>query len=156
MATIKLGVEYEEAVHGIRGIATVYTEHLTGCSRVSLEFVKDGAIKSYTFDELILSKVRGGKVSPLTPPKNSRLKLGETYVDVTHGIVGVAIAKANYLSGEEAQICLESLVNGELKHHWFPESAIKKVDPAKTAIEAPTKAEKRKGGPQAVSAPSNF
>ena len=40
--SVKLGKTYEDKLHGIVGVATARTEYLTGCSRVCLEFKKDG------------------------------------------------------------------------------------------------------------------
>lgn len=54
MTTIKLGETYTDTLHGITGIATARTEYLLGCSRVTLEFVKDGEIKREGFDEPML------------------------------------------------------------------------------------------------------
>ena len=154
--TIILGSEYEEGVHGIRGIATSTTEFLTGCNRTHLEKLKDdGTIKGYTVDDLLLTKVRNGKKSPLKPPPKSKLKLGETYQDVTHGVVGVAIAKSIYLNSRDAQIALEFLVGDDLKVHWFDESSLKKVDPIKQVIPAPTAEQKKTGGPQ-IEAPTTY
>ena len=59
--SVKLGKTYEDKLHGIVGVATARTEYLTGCSRVCLEFKKDGEIKEYWFDE---TQLKGVKISP--------------------------------------------------------------------------------------------
>ena len=61
MEQVKLGSKYRDKIHGIEGIAMARTEYLTGCNRVALEFVKDGEIKPWWFDEPQLELVEEKK-----------------------------------------------------------------------------------------------
>lgn len=54
---ITLGCKCRNTLHGIEGIAMARTEYLTGCTRVCLEFVKEGELKEYWFDEPTLEVV---------------------------------------------------------------------------------------------------
>jgi hypothetical protein len=57
---ITLGLTYTDAVHGIKGVATCYATHLTGCNRVALEWVdKDGQPKEMWIDETRLLDENG-------------------------------------------------------------------------------------------------
>ena len=68
---ITLGLEYSDAVLGIKGIAVSYAIHLTGCNRVCLEWVnKDGEVRDIWIDETRLidstgkSALRESEVKP--------------------------------------------------------------------------------------------
>ena len=76
---IKLGRTYTDSLHGISGIATVYSQYITGCNRVCLERVgEDGLIIEYWVDTTRLDGVQlpegdnkpggPGKVAPSRIP----------------------------------------------------------------------------------------
>ncbi len=50
MKKIELGTKYRDTLHGIEGIATVQSIHLTGCDRICLEYLKDGEVKDIWVD----------------------------------------------------------------------------------------------------------
>ena len=60
---IVLGERYRDTLHGTEGVATAFTHYLTGCSRVTLEWVKEGEIKREWFDETMVEAV--GKPTPV-------------------------------------------------------------------------------------------
>ena len=62
---VKLGSTYRDKIHGIVGIAAYRTECLTGCSRVCLQYVKEGEIKECWFDEPQLELHEEKKVEPV-------------------------------------------------------------------------------------------
>ena len=66
---VKLGKTYKDTIHGIEGVATARSEYLTGCNRVCLEFVKEGEIKTWWFDEPQLVLVKGVKPKAKKPEK---------------------------------------------------------------------------------------
>ena len=47
---IKMGGTYRDKLHGTEGVATAVTEYLTGCTRVCVEYAKDGEVKCNWFD----------------------------------------------------------------------------------------------------------
>ncbi len=64
--TVELGKRYRDKVHGTEGVATMRTEFLTACARVTLEYQKDGEVKSNSFDEPMLDLVLDA--APAPPP----------------------------------------------------------------------------------------
>lgn len=56
-----LGNRYRDILHGIEGVAVGKYDYLTGCTRVNLEWVKDGEIKNCTFDAPQLIEADTGK-----------------------------------------------------------------------------------------------
>lgn len=68
----------------------------------------------------------------------TKIKLGQKYKDTIHGIVGVATARIDYLTGC-SQVKLEFVVNGEIKEAWFDITLIE-------GVKLPAKARKL-GGP---------
>ena len=58
---IELGKKYKDSVHGIEGIATVFSKFMTGCDRVCLEYVKDGSVKDLWVD---VTRLEGFKPEP--------------------------------------------------------------------------------------------
>ena len=63
--TTKLGSKYRDKVHGLEGVAVYRTECLSGCTRVCLEFLKEGEIKEHWFDEPLLELAEEKKVEPI-------------------------------------------------------------------------------------------
>jgi len=57
VAVIELGKTYRDTMTGLEGVAISRHEYLYGCVRISLEFLKDGQIKTETFDEQRLTKL---------------------------------------------------------------------------------------------------
>ena len=55
---VELGKAYRETTHGIIGIATARTEHLTGSSRVFLEWRDGNTVRGQWLDEGRLEEVR--------------------------------------------------------------------------------------------------
>ena len=48
---VQLGKKYKDIVHGIEGVAVTYCNYLTGCDRVSLDYIdKNGNLKSHFVD----------------------------------------------------------------------------------------------------------
>lgn len=47
---IKLGKKYRDELSGIEGIAISKHEYIHGCTRIALQWVKDGELKSEVFD----------------------------------------------------------------------------------------------------------
>ena len=70
---VKLGSVYRDKIHGIKGVAVYKTLCLSGCNRVCLEYVKEGEIKEYWFDEPQLELVKKTK---LKPPEDEKDKGG--------------------------------------------------------------------------------
>jgi hypothetical protein len=56
-AQIKLGDHYRDATSGFEGVAISRHEYLHGCTRVTLQHLKDGDMKEYTFDAPALETV---------------------------------------------------------------------------------------------------
>lgn len=64
---VKLGSKYRHKLHGLEGIAIARTEYLSGCARVTIEYVKDGDLKEFWFDEPNLELVE--ELPENEPPK---------------------------------------------------------------------------------------
>ncbi len=62
---VKLGSQYEDKLHGICGTATARSEYMTGCTRVLLEYVRDGKIVEHWFDEPQLLLFNAKKFKPV-------------------------------------------------------------------------------------------
>lgn len=58
---VTLGDRYRDPLTGFEGVATGVTFYLHACERVTLEYVKDGAIKYESFDAPRLEHVDTGK-----------------------------------------------------------------------------------------------
>lgn len=68
MKKVTLGKEYEDKIHGLRGVAYSRTDYMTGCSRVCLRHVVNGELKYTDFDEPELKGIRAPKADPGGPP----------------------------------------------------------------------------------------
>lgn len=67
---IVLGKRYKEMVHGRKGIAVSKTEYLTGCARVSMEYLtSDGEVKDFCVDEIQLVEIPLKSCKPGGPGK---------------------------------------------------------------------------------------
>lgn len=67
---VKLGSRYRDKTHGLEGVATALAQYMTGCNQVRLEFVKDGEIKSYWFDEPNVELVKEEQAAPPVAEKD--------------------------------------------------------------------------------------
>jgi len=47
---VKLGERYRDKISGFEGVAIAKVEFIYGCTRVTLQALKDGDIKEFTFD----------------------------------------------------------------------------------------------------------
>jgi hypothetical protein len=63
---IRLGERYVDKQTGIQGTATAVYFYQFGCERVSIESVKEGEIKEYTFDSPRLTHIETGKAATTT------------------------------------------------------------------------------------------
>jgi hypothetical protein len=54
---IVLGEQYRDTLSGIEGVATSQHLYLHGCTRVALQWTKDGEIKDHVFDSPQLERV---------------------------------------------------------------------------------------------------
>lgn len=62
MSKVELGKKYKDIVHGVEGIATTYCSYLTGCDRVTLQYLdKDGNIKDRFLDVTQCEEVKDFK-----------------------------------------------------------------------------------------------
>lgn len=72
---VTLGKTYREEIHGIEGVAVSKHIYITGCDRVTIEWLVGGDIKSASFDATQLSEVQTG-----TPIKTERKRGGPGFV----------------------------------------------------------------------------
>lgn len=69
---IKLGEKYRDRVHGIEGVAISVHNYLHGCTRVTLQWIKDGALGEHTFDSPQLEGVTSTKTGGPRPIPGAR------------------------------------------------------------------------------------
>ncbi len=75
---IELGKRYIDKQTGIEGVVVVVSFFQFGCERVTLEVVREGEIKEYSFDAPRLTEV--GKEEPVKSDKSGGPERGTSHV----------------------------------------------------------------------------